>query len=164
MKIKNIGSTHILVYPYGFFEGAAADKMGGAGFILAISSVHTFNIKLGWGHNTNTREELLALLALLLFSQDMGLPSLHIFGDSSVIINWANNKASLSSMELDHWCENIRHMIDSFLCLDIRHVYREHNERANGLSKDSLALAPGQCSFSEVYDDIIIESGDFQHF
>ena len=55
-------------------------------------------------------------------------------------------------------------MIDSFLCLDIQHVYREHNMRADGLSKDSLSLAPGHYSLIEIYEDIIIGGGDLQLF
>ena len=164
MKIKNIGSSPALVYPYGFFDGATTDKLGGARFILALSSVHTFHIKLGCGLGTNMSAKLLAMWALLYFPQGLGLPSLHIFGDSSVIINWASNKATLSSLELDHWCDNIRHLFNCFLYLDIQHVYRERNQRANGLSQNALALAPGQCSFIEIYDDIIMESGDFQLF
>ena len=125
LKIRNIGSAHVLVYPYGFFLWSSSSQDGWCMVYTFYKQFHTFNIKLGFGLSTNTREELQALWALLFFAQNMGLPSLHIFGDSSVIINWENNKASLSSLELDHWCENIRHMIDSFLCLDIRHVYRE---------------------------------------
>ena len=86
-KIKIIGSTPVLVFPYGFFDGATIDKLGGAGFVLSISNVHTFNIKIGCGHNMNSRAELLALWALLHFDLGMGLPTLHIFGDSPVIID-----------------------------------------------------------------------------
>ena len=106
----------------------------------------------------------MALWALLYFSMGMGLPSLHIFGDSLVIINWENNKASLSSLELGHWCESIRHMIDSFPLLDIRHVYREYNMRVDSLSKDVMSLAQGHFSFIETYKKIIIGGGDLQLF
>ena len=62
---------------------------------------------MGCGHNTNTREELLALWALLFFAKEIGIPSLHVYGDSYVIINWDNDKETLSSLYLDGWCDNI---------------------------------------------------------
>ena len=59
MKLRNIGSALVLVYPYGFFDGAPVDQLGGAGIIIAINNVHTFYFKLGCGLSTNTRAELL---------------------------------------------------------------------------------------------------------
>ena len=94
----------------------------------------------------------------------MGLPLLQIYGDSPVIKNWVNNKATLSSMELNHWCDSIKHLITCFTCLDIRHVYREHNQSADCLSKDALGLVAGLCSFSEFYDGFISMSGYLQLF
>ena len=45
-KIRIISLALVPVYPYGFFDGAAIDKLGGAGFVLAISNIHTFNLKI----------------------------------------------------------------------------------------------------------------------
>ena len=81
-----------------------------------------------------------------------------------MVINWINNKASLSSLELDHWCEKIITLMEIFHRLDARHVYREHNQRADGLSKDSLWLAFGHCYFFEIYKDTIIMNGDLHLF
>ena len=86
-KVWVIGPETVLVYPYGFFDGATIVKMGGADIYLAISNVHSFFLKMGCGHNSNTKAELLALWALLFFAKGMDLPSLHIFGDSFVVIN-----------------------------------------------------------------------------
>ena len=70
-----------------FFDGAVADFIGGAGVCIWLNERHSLSIKLGCGHNTNTRVELLALWESLYITKDIGLPYLHIFGDSSVIIN-----------------------------------------------------------------------------
>ena len=85
-KVGNIGLAPLLVYPVGFFNGATADGKGGAGIYLAFNSDPHFHINLGCGLSTNTMAELLALWALLYWETALGLPSLHIFGDSSVII------------------------------------------------------------------------------
>ena len=72
------------------------------------SQDHYFSIKMGCGQSTNTRFELLALWALLVISKDFGLPSLHVCGDSTTIINWVNGRATLTTLNLDGWCQNIR--------------------------------------------------------
>ena len=111
----------------GFFDGAVVEGIGGARIYLAISSNHYFHIKLGCGGSTNTKAKLLAMWALLHWASSLGLPSLQIFGDASIIINWALGKASLSCLSLDYWCVAIRHMMPLFLRLDMLHIYREHN-------------------------------------
>ena len=79
----------------------------------------------------------------------MGLPFLRIYGDSTVIINWENKRDSLTSLELNHWCDNTRILMDGFARLDIRHVYWEHNQSADSLSKDALDLTPSILCFSK---------------
>ena len=139
-------------------------KNGGAGITLVISQSHTFYIKMGCGHNTNTRVELLALWALMNFAAATGLHSLHVCGDSSVIINWANDEATLSALDLDYWCDNITELKSSFLSLDFRHVYREHNKNADCLSKEVLCIASRLLSFLELYEGVIIGGGMLQLF
>ena len=98
------------------------------------------------------------------WTASLGIPSLHIFGDSSLIINWALGKATLSCLTLDYWCVAIRHMMPLFLRLDMQHIYREHNQCADGLSKEALNLALGLYYIFEFYDDSVIEFGEFQLF
>ena len=94
----------------------------------------------------------------------MGLPTLHIYGDSSVVVNWANNKATLSSLDLGYWCESISRLKDSFHRLEFQHIYREHNMREDRLSKEVLSMATGLFSFIETYEDGIIGGGEYQLF
>ena len=114
-------------------------------------------MKLGYGLNTNTRAELLALWPLLFFADAIGLIFLHIFGDSVVVINWANNKSTLSALNLVYCCTNISNLKDTFLFLVFQHVYREHNVREDNLSKEALSMAPGLFTFTKIYDGEIIE-------
>ena len=71
-----------LLYPIGFFDGAFVNRNGGTGVYLMISKDHFYCIKMGCGQSTNTRAELLALWVLLTFANMLGLPYLHIRGDS----------------------------------------------------------------------------------
>ena len=120
--------------------------------------------KLGCGSSTNTRAELLALWASLRVAKDIGLPYLHIFGDSSVIINWAKGVSTLYMVNLEAWCENSKLLMTSFTRVDISHVYREHNTRADTLSKEGLCLAPGHLLLTESYDDEFIGEDFIQLF
>ena len=87
-----VGSMPDLTYPHGFLDGAIAHKIRRAGIFLGISQSHSFSIKLGCGFSTNSRAELLSLWNLLYFAIAIGIPTLHVFWDSFVVINWENDK------------------------------------------------------------------------
>ena len=72
----------MITFPSGFFNGDVASNIGVVGFTLHISSTHFFHARLGCGVSTNTRAELSALWALLIFAKTMGLPSLFVYGVS----------------------------------------------------------------------------------
>ena len=136
--------------------------IGGIGVHLFISHDHFFCMKMGCGQSTNTRSELLALWVLLVISNIFGLPSLHIRGDSSAIINWFNVRAALSALNLDGWCQNIRELESSFLQLDSCHVYREYNVKADGLSKEALTLASTLLLYFKFTESECIGNGTIQ--
>ena len=97
-------------FPVGFFYGASTLCKGGVGVHLMISTDHYFFLKLGCGQSTDTQSELLALQVLLSFSKHIGLPYLHIIGESSTIVNQFNGLASLEALELAGWCMEITHL------------------------------------------------------
>ena len=126
-KPRAVGSGPVLVFPFGFFDGAAANNIGGVGFCLYLNESHSFEFPMGAGTCTNTRAELIALWALLHITQLMGIPLLNIFGDSDVIINWEKGKDALNPPDLSHWCTDTRSLISCFHRLAFSHTYREHN-------------------------------------
>ena len=77
---------------------------------------------MGVGLSTNTRSELLALWTLLHCSKNMGLPSLHIHGDSAIIINYFNQISTLTLLTLDRWCHCIRELEPYFIQLSAIHI------------------------------------------
>ena len=77
-----MGQGPILVYPYGFFNGASAKGTGGVGYCLLLSESHSLEFALGASPCTNTKAELIGLWALLYTTQMMGIPKLRIYGDS----------------------------------------------------------------------------------
>ena len=97
-------------------------------------------------------------------AKDIGLPYLHIFGDSSVIINWARNESTLTMVNLETWCINIGQIKSLFTFVDFSHVFREHNKRANTLSKEGLSMVVGHLSLTEICEDEVIGEVSLQLF
>ena len=72
--------------------------------------------------------------------------------------------ARLTVVDLDHWCDHINEIKDSFISIGFYHIYRENNSSANGLSKESLTMEMGNLSFSEYLDVEIIGNGNIRLF
>ena len=66
-----------------------------------------------------------------------------------MVINWAKDLSSLSFLDLEVWCINIKKLTASFSAMDFKHVYREHNEREDSLSKEGLKMSLGHLTFIE---------------
>ena len=65
LKARNIGIEPLKCFPVGFFDGAAAQNIGGSGFVIFINDTHYFSFSMGCGRSTNTRAELLTLWAII---------------------------------------------------------------------------------------------------
>ena len=132
--------------------------------MLHLNDSHFLSFSLGYGKSTNTRAEILALWVLLVVSKLLGIPLQTIYGDSLVIINWANKLSSLDSPSLKHWCEDIRSLTLLFSPLTLSHICHDHNQQADCLSKKALVLDPGIGIFSEFMEGMISDHGNFQLF
>jgi len=75
-----------------------------------------------------------------------------------------DDKTTLSSLDLDGWCDNIMELKALFHTLYFHHVFREHNKRANNISKEVLPMAVGLLSFTENYEEIAIGEDKLQLF
>ena len=126
-KIRIIGPKPQKVFPCVFFDGAAAEKIGGAGYVIHLNDNHYFSFSLGCGCSTNTRAELLALWVVLRVSLIMGLPTHLIFGDSMVIISWLNGLSTLDISPLMHWCHtNMDSQVQFHKCQVVLHLVLPH--------------------------------------
>ena len=161
LKVRVIGPKPVLIYPCGFFDGAASNNLGGAGFVIHLSENHYFSFTLGCGKSTNTRAELLASWTILKVCQMMGLPIHLIYGDSKVIISWLNKSTALDVPTLMHWCKDIRDMLHLAPQVIFKHIFHEHNSLADGLSKQALKLDMGHGFFTENLDGMVINDGHF---
>ena len=62
------------------------------------------------------------------------------------------------------WCKDIRYLIHMAPQVIFKHVFREHNSLADGLSKKALNLDLGHGYFSEFLDGKAINEGHFVLF
>ena len=81
-----------------------------------------------------------------------------------VVINWAKGCSLLHTLDLEAWCLNIIALSASFTYIGYQHVYREHNERADILSKEGLLLATCHLSFMDYHEGLVIGSDKMQLF
>ena len=89
----------------------------------------------------------------MVFVKLIRLLDLHVYGDSKVLIIWENSASALSVLDLEHWCAHNANVKKSFLSINFRHVYREHNMSVDGLSKEVLPLDSGLLSFSKFLEE-----------
>ena len=126
-----------------------------------------FSINMGCGHSTNTRSKLMALWALLFVAKELGIPSLHVHGDSTTVINQVKGRVALSALNLEGWCQNIRNPESSFLSLLISFMFIENTMRRRMAypRRHSLwPLATDHLYFIELFEGEIIGNGSFQLF
>ena len=62
------------------------------------------------------------------------------------------------------WCQNIRSLESSILSLDFAHVYREYNNKVDGLSNEVLSMAAGILQFTEICEGEIVGNGSMKLF
>ena len=119
---------------------------------------------MGCGRCTNTKAEMMALWALLTVSKIMGIPLHSIFGDSLVIISWDTGKISLNLPQQKNWGDDIRDHLQKFPELIVKHVFHEHNQIVDILSKNALLLDSGHGTSKEVLNGNSTGDGNFQLF
>lgn len=108
---------------------------------------------------TNTCAKLIGIWSLLFCTNFLGLKHLQVLRDSQVIINWALGKAQVKSLELNHWLENIKNMMNEFTWLSFNHVCRELNKEAYCLSKLDLGVMDGRIQFSIYSAGSVLRAG-----
>ena len=86
----------------GYFDGSAIGdpKTCGAGGMIYFFDEHYFSFKTGLGTGTNNFTEICALKLLLTLAREKHIVKIQIFGDSQLVINWANSKFRFLNLEL----------------------------------------------------------------
>ena len=77
-------------------------------------------------------------LVFVKFSYIIDIPTLRVFGDILVIVNWDKILFHFHVLSLNNWFTRINKLKDSFANLAIYHIFREHNNVADNHFENSF--------------------------
>ena len=123
---------------WGFFDGAMGgvlDRCGGR-VVLYFDSQNYLFFKTRLGVGSNNFVELSALRLLMSKALERGVRSIQIFGDSKIIINWANGFQQCHILRLMPLLDEVLLLKHHFDFISFTHVYRERNTTTDRLSKE----------------------------
>jgi len=124
------------------FQGASQDDSNKCGtvFVLKLSDVNFYQFKAHVGVGTNNRGELFALFYLLKWAFFLGVGSLNLYGDYSMVIQHVQGRVRITNWSLSPLAQKIQDILPLFDQVHAHHIFRELNEEADILSKQSLEI------------------------
>lgn len=111
--------------PEGWFDGTTHSNrlQSGAGGLLRLSENSYYKWTFNCGPGTNTRAELLGVLATLNLTARLNIETLQIFGDSKIIIDRLNHRGNLQVISLLCWKDIIGELQTIFRDINFTHIY-----------------------------------------
>ena len=123
-----------------FCDGASRSNPGKAAIGISIQidgkEIHTISKAIGVA--SNNEAEYLALESALEYCIKNNLMNLEIFLDSKLVVEQVNGNFKVKSNNLKPLRDKVLEHIKKLKFVNISHVYREHNKRADELA--NLAL------------------------
>lgn len=93
------------------------------------------------------KAECLALWGLLWFACHLLVERIWVIGDSNVLIDHMNQRASIDLGSLAQWMDRITILKRTFSYISFHHVHREKNTVADSLSKKGLDGITGEMHY-----------------
>jgi ribonuclease HI len=87
---------------------------------------------------TNNIGEYMGLLEGLKVCNEYKLDGILITGDSNLVVKQVTNQWKINFSHIKIYHSQIQELLKKFECVHIRHVYREHNKKADQLSDETL--------------------------
>jgi hypothetical protein len=81
---------------------------------------------------------------------------LHVFGDSILVIQWMQDQTHILNLGLMPIAQQMKEIVTLFQEISFIHIYKEHNNLVNSLSKEALLLPPKYDYLDEFNDDTLI--------
>ena len=128
--------------PWGYFDGAVEGDPSrcGASIVLHLDVRNSIKCKEGLGSSTNNFAETSALRLLLIMALEWGVHLLQVFGDSKIVIDWADGTSRCGITRLSPILDEIFILKNHFDFISLSRIYRERNSIADGLSKEGAQL------------------------
>ena len=123
-----------------FCDGASRSNPGDASIGVSIlfdgKEVHAISKKIGIA--TNNEAEYQALIDGLNFCIDNSIKEIDVFLDSNLVVEQVNKNYKVKAENLKVLNSKVDELIEEFNFIEINHVYREENKRADQLANMAL--------------------------
>ena len=123
-----------------FCDGASRSNPGDASIGISIlldgKEVHTISKKIGIA--TNNEAEYQALIDGLNYCVDNSIKEIEVFLDSNLVVEQVNKNFKVKAGNLKILNSKVDDLIQEFNFIEINHVYREENKRADQLANMAL--------------------------
>ena len=123
-----------------FCDGASRSNPGDASIGISIlldgKEVHTISKKIGIA--TNNEAEYQALIDGLNYCVDNSIKEIQVFLDSNLVVEQVNKNFKVKAGNLKVLNSKVDELIQEFNFIEINHVYREENKRADQLANMAL--------------------------
>ena len=123
-----------------FCDGASRSNPGDASIGVSIlfdgKEVHGISKKIGIA--TNNEAEYQALIDGLNFCIDNSIKEIDVFLDSNLVVEQVNKNYKVKAENLKVLNSKVDELIQEFNFIEINHVYREENKRADQLANMAL--------------------------
>lgn len=123
-----------------FCDGASRSNPGDASIGVSINKdkVEIDTIKKKIGINTNNVAEYLGLIAALEYCVENKVNNVKIFLDSLLVVQQVNMEYKVKSKKLQTHYEKSLKLINQIEDIEIYHIRREFNSRADQLANEAL--------------------------
>ena len=123
-----------------YCDGASRSNPGDASIGVSINKdkVEIDTIKKKIGINTNNVAEYLGLIAALEYCVENKVNNVRIFLDSLLVVQQVNMEYKVKSKKLQTHYEKSLKLIDQIEDIEIHHIRREFNSRADQLANEVL--------------------------
>ena len=123
-----------------YCDGASRSNPGDASIGISIlldgKEVHTISKKIGIA--TNNEAEYQALIDGLNYCVDNSIKEIEVFLDSNLVVEQVNENFKVKAANLKVLNSKVKELIEKFKFIEINHVYREDNKRADQLANMAL--------------------------
>lgn len=119
-----------------YVDGASFSNPGpsGIGVVLKVGD-DIVELSEDIGYGTNNQAEYRALIEGLRLALEHGVDTLHVRGDSQLIVKQVTGEYKVKQPQLRTLLIEARGLVDKFKSVKFEHVLRGFNERADALAK-----------------------------
>ena len=124
-----------------FVDGASNAQGSGAGLILTSLEGIDIEYALRFGfHTSNNEAEYEAVIAGLNLAHSLGVDQLEVYSDFQLVVRQIEDTYKAKSGRMILYLRKVCDLLKKFVLVQVKHVPRAENSRANALAKLATAI------------------------